>query len=198
MPIDRSTWRPIVQPAPLHRVSYARFVRSDVSVADAEVADVDRLAQRLIEHLSDRADDIDAHHVHGAQSSAIQTIVSELLETRLGFTQEVVITPEEGLVTQARPDFYFSLSAGRGVLAEVERGGTVNNNHDLKDMWKAHVSPNAQHLFLIIPRSNWKQDGSAREKPFMRVRHRIGAFFGDPRREIDVCSAHVFGYGRES
>jgi hypothetical protein len=74
----------------------------------------------------------------------------------------------------------------------------VNNNHDLKDMWKAHVSPNAQHLFLIIPRSSWKQDGAAREQPVMRVRHRIGAFFGDARREIDVCSAHVFGYGRES
>lgn len=24
---------------------------------------------------------------------------------------------------------------------------------------------------------------------------RIGAFFGDPRREVDVLWAHVFGYG---
>jgi hypothetical protein len=25
---------------------------------------------------------------------------------------------------------------------------------------------------------------------------RLGSFFGDPRREIDVVSFHVFGYGR--
>ncbi len=30
----------------------------------------------------------------------------------------------------------------------------------------------------------------------MRVAHRMGAFFGDARREIDVLTCHVFGYGR--
>lgn len=71
----------------------------------------------------------------------------------------------------------------------------MNNNHDLKDMWKAHIAQDIQHLFLIVPNSNWTRAGGNREKPYPRVLNRIGAFFGHPRREVDVLSAHVFGYG---
>lgn len=165
------------------------------AVLQDEHARVDELAQRLIAHLDAHRSAIDAVHVHGAGSSAVQKIVSRLLTEGVGFDEEVVITPQDGLVTRARPDFYYSLGPGRGIIAEVERGGTTTNNHDLKDFWKAHISPNTHHLFLIVPVSNWKKDGSARERPFVRVCGRIGAFFGDPRREVDVLSAHVFGYG---
>lgn len=106
-----------------------------------------------------------------------------------------MLTPEMGFVTQARPDFYFRPGDGRGVLAEVERRGTTTNNHDLKDIWKAHIANDAQHLFLVVPNANWAASGLPREKPFARVAKRLAAFFGDDRREIDVLSAHVFGYG---
>jgi hypothetical protein len=43
--------------------------------------------------------------------------------------------------------------------------------------------------------SNWSGSGDSREKPFRRVTRRVSAFFGDPRREVDVVSAHIFGYG---
>ena len=99
-------------------------------------------------------------------------------------------------MSKPRPDFYFKLADGQGIIAEVERGGTVTNNHDLKDIWKAHIASEVQHLFLIVPNSKWRENGAARERPFLRVTHRIGAFFGDPRREIDVLTCHVFGYGR--
>jgi hypothetical protein len=33
-----------------------------------------------------------------------------------------------------------------------------------------------------------------RERPFPKVVRRMAAFFGDPRREVDVLSVHVFGY----
>jgi hypothetical protein len=92
----------------------------------------------------------------------------------------------------------YSLGDGRGVIAEVERGGTTTNNHDLKDLWKAHIAPDAQHLFLIVPNANWRAAGTARERPFALVQRRLGAFFGNPRREIDVLSLHVFGYGRQA
>ena len=78
----------------------------------------------------------------------------------------------------------------------MERGGTTTNNHDLKDFWKTHIAQNAQHLFLIVPMANWNEAGAARERPFHRVCLRLGAFFGDSRREVDVDSLHVFGYGR--
>jgi hypothetical protein len=97
-------------------------------------------------------------------------------------------------VTRARPDFYFPLSTGTGVIAEVERGGTTANNHDLKDLWKTHIAINAQHLFLVVPVELPNEAGLVRERPFVKVVRRMGAFFGDPRREVDVLSVHVFGY----
>ncbi|MFC5177860.1 hypothetical protein [Nocardioides taihuensis] len=155
---------------------------------------MDELANTLAAHIQQTAESIKALHIHGAPSKAIQDHFSSLLKDQMGFQEEVVLTPQSGFVTQARPDFYFDLGGSRGILAEVERGGTTTNNHDLKDLWKAHIAPDAQHLFLIVPVNNWRADGSPREKPYQLVSRRLGAFFGDPRREIDVLSVHVFGY----
>jgi hypothetical protein len=157
--------------------------------------DVDVRAKDLARFLDDESDAINAAHIFNAGSRSIQNIVGELLRALMGFREEVVITPEDGLVTKARPDFYYSLGPGRGILAEVERGGTVNNNHDLKDVWKAHIAPDAHHLFLIVPQQNITGNGKGRERPFMRVSTRVSAFFGDTRREVDILSAHIFGYG---
>ena len=174
---------------------YARHVKSNLSIAQAdEMAAVDSLAQRLLAHIVATSTDISALHIHNAKSKALQDHFAKLLREELGFGEEVVLTPQSGLVTHARPDFFFEISEGRGIIAEVERGGTITNNHDLKDLWKAHVAINAHHLFLIVPINNWKADGSPRERPFQVVSRRLGAFFGDSRREIDVLSVHVFAY----
>ena len=162
----------------------------------ASIEAVNQLADQLRVALDSEAAAIDIAHVHGASSAAVQLIVSAILKDRLGFDEEVLLTPEDGIVSRPRPDFYYPIGPGEGVIAEVERGGTVTNNHDLKDIWKAHIAQDAQHLFLIVPNSNWRESGLPRERPFLRVTHRMGAFFGDPRREIDVLSCHVFGYGR--
>lgn len=174
---------------------YARHVKANVSPVQAiELAAVDNLAEKLLAHIVATKDEIALLHIHGAPSKAIQTHFAKLLREDLGFSEEVVLTPQSGLVTHARPDFFFELEEGRGIIAEVERGGTTTNNHDLKDLWKAHIAPDAHHLFLMVPHNNWKADGSPRERPFQIVARRLGAFFGDPRREIDVLSAHVFAY----
>ena len=174
---------------------YARHVKASVTPEQAvELAAVDSLAEKLVAHIVATSTEIATLHVHGAKSKEIQDHFAKLLREELGFGEEVVLTPQSGLVTHARPDFFFELTEGRGIIAEVERGGTTTNNHDLKDLWKAHVAPDAQHLFLIVPRNNWKEDGSPRERPFQIVARRLGAFFGDPRREIDVLSVHVFAY----
>lgn len=180
-------------------VRHARFVRSGLDAAEAaEVEQVDALADELAAHLAAESDEIDRVHVHRAQSSAVQSIVAGLLRERLGFRDEVRLTPQSGFVTHARPDFTYSLGTGRGIIAEVERGGTTTNNHDLKDLWKTHIAADAQHLFLVVPNANWNEAGTAREHPYARVLTRLGSFFGDPRREVDVLSLHVFGYGRDA
>lgn len=178
-------------------VGYTRLTKSALADDEArELAAVDVLARRLFEHLEISQVAIDQAHVHGAPSGAIQAIASQLLTVQLGFEEEVVIPSDASLTTRARPDFIYRLDHGRGVLAEVERGGTTTNNHDLKDFWKTHISPEAQHLFLLVPHSNWTSDGRGREKPYQAVSRRLRAFFGDPRREVDVVSVHIFGYGR--
>ncbi len=177
-----------------------RLRRTRLEPADlAALQEADDLASRLLEKLNAAGDRIDIAHVHGAGSSAIQLIVASILQDELGFREEVVLTPQDGFVTLARPDFYYTIGDGnerRGIIAEVERGGTVTNNHDLKDMWKTHIAPDAQHLFLVVPRANWDASGHARERPFHRSSNRLMAFFGNSRREVDVISCHIFGYGR--
>lgn len=172
------------------------FVRSSPTPdQQAEIERVRRLADHLRTELTAREVALNQAHVVNASSAAIQAIVSEVLKDELDFNEEVVLTQQDGIVTRARPDFVFPLGPGRGVMAEVERGGTVNNNHDLKDMWKAHIADDIQHLILVVPNSNWTRLGGPREKPFPRVCNRLGAFFGNERREVDVLSAHVYGYG---
>ncbi|WP_019137706.1 hypothetical protein [Cellulomonas massiliensis] len=174
---------------------HVRLVRSVLTEQEeAEVGVVDAMAEQLARHLETRRDEIDRVHVHRASSAAVQRVVGELLHG-IGFDEEVVLTPQDGFVTRARPDFVYPLGDGRGIIAEVERGGTTTNNHDLKDFWKVHVARDAHHLFLVVPTANWNEAGLPRERPFTRVAHRLAAFFGDPRREVDVLSAHLFGYG---
>lgn len=178
-------------------IRHQRFARSALTpIETAELERVDALARQLQTHLADRTSEIDLVHIFRAPSADIQVIVSSLLTDHLGFREEVVLTPSDGFVTRARPDLVFPLGPGRGVIAEVERGGTTTNNHDLKDLWKTHIAPDAQHLFLVVPNANWNEAGTAREHPYARVVGRLGSFFGDPRREIDVVSLHIFGYGR--
>ncbi len=166
----------------------------DGAVEQAELERVDALAQRLVDHLQADEETIARLHIHGAQSKAIQDRVGSVLELELGFSAELVLTPDAGLVTRARPDFYYPLAAGTGVIAEVERGGTTANNHDLKDLWKAHISINANHLFLVVPNELFNENGAVRERPFPKVARRMGAFFTSPRTAVDVLSVHIFGY----
>ena len=156
---------------------------------------VDSLADQLRMHLGASAESIDRVHIHGAASKSVQDIVASLLCDELGFVQEWVVDRQLGFTGRPRPDFYLPLDEGRGIIAEVERGGTITNNHDLKDLWKAHLAEAVQHLFLVVPQSNWREDGTPRDRPFATVSRRLQAFFGDERREIDLVSCHIFGYG---
>lgn len=135
-------------------IEYQRHERVPVSTTEEEeLKQVNALAQRLVGHLGADAETIAALHIHGAQSKAIQDRVGNLLEEQIGFSSELV----------------------------VMRVGTTANNHDLKDLWKAHISVNANHLFLVVPNELFSESGAIREKPFPKVVRRMGAFFTSPR-----------------
>ena len=117
---------------------HARFVRSTLTPAEQTEADVvDGIANRLEEYLAGHTVEIDDVHVFRASSAKVQDVVGGLLR-EVGFREEVVHTPQAGFVTRSRADFAYRLGEGRGVIAEIERGGTTTNNHDLKDFWNRH------------------------------------------------------------
>jgi hypothetical protein len=106
--------------------AYQRHVKSQLTPAlTEELHTVDALAQRLLEAMVEAADELRELHVFNAKSAAVQTLLSRVLHDELHFQEEVVLRPQDGLVTRARPDFFFPLSDERGILAEVERGGTT-------------------------------------------------------------------------
>lgn len=171
--------------------------QSDLTDHEAEeVADVAALAEDFLEHLRSIGDNIDLLHKHGAQSRVIQELMTEWLVEERQFRAEVIDAFEDG--RRLRPDFVGGLGGGRGVLVEVERGGAVTNNHDLKDLWKCHLCSSTHHLFLLVPNANWNKAGAVREKPFLRTSSRLRSFFDSPRVHVDVLSAWVIGYGPES
>ena len=78
---------------------FERLIRSQLSPEEgAEVQRVSQLAQQLLSHLESSMELITALHIHGAQSRAIQDTVGRL-EDQLGFGSEVVLAPQDGLVT---------------------------------------------------------------------------------------------------
>lgn len=168
--------------------------RSQLAPAQAhDVEQVENLAQAFVGHLQSISDEVDRKHVHGAQSSEIQALVTGWLVNEHDFRSEVIGVFEDG--RRLRPDFVGSIAGGGGILVEVERGGTVTNNHDLKDLWKCHLCATTEHLFLLVPNANWAKTGAVRERPFPRSASRLRSFFDDPHVYVDVLSAWVIGYG---
>lgn len=165
-------------------------------VEAAEVAEVAALARDFLDHLRSIDADIDRLHVHGAQSRVIQELMTKWLVEEHAFSSEVIGVFDDG--RRLRPDFVGDLGSGRGILVEVERGGAVTNNHDLKDLWKCHLCTRTHHLFLLVPNANWNKAGAVRERPFLRTSSRLRSFFTDPRVFVDVLSAWVIGYGLDN
>lgn len=168
-------------------------------MSDGDRAETERVreyAEQLRRHLRTREMDIANAHVHNAGSSVIQKLIGERL-VPLGFQEEHRVAGVGTYSGGARADFYGSLGPGRGIIVEVERGGTITNNHDLKDFWKTHIAEDAHHLFLVVPMANWSEAGRVRERPFGRMHPRFVSFFSGGPREVDVLSLHVFGYGPE-
>ena len=160
----------------------------------AEVAVVQGHADALRDFLASHPDEIARAHVHNAGSTSVQALVASALEPR-GFRSEVPVRGAGAYIGGATVDLVLDLARDRGIFVEVERGGTITNNHDLKDFWKTHIAPNAHHLFLVVPMANWSKSGAVRERPFRRMPARFGAFFQGDSREVDVLTLHVFGYG---
>lgn len=130
-------------------------------------------------------------HVHNANSTGIQEVILEGL-TRLGFQNEKTGLFSEYEVRALRPDYFCAVNNTTGILVEVERGKTLPNNMDILDLWKCHICPHANYLFLIVPKVRHKRDGQ--ETPqFSKVLRRLAPFF-EPANYVNVDAVFLFGY----
>lgn len=128
----------------------------------------------------------------GCLSGEIQRILRSDL-TAAGWVWEHPIDAP-GLEARPRADFWLP-NRGGGIIFEVERGGVTTNGHDLKDAYKAHMTPDARHLFIGV--SEWMptRGGKPRAGASSGVARRLAGFFGDARRELDIASCWIFPYG---
>ena len=54
------------------------------------------------------------------------------------------------LSKKVRPDFYKQIGE-TGIIIEVERGQSLQNNNIFKDFWKCHICEKVNYLFLFVP-----------------------------------------------
>ena len=179
-----------------------RFFEIDSPTADqaTDLGRVREIAAAMKAELDRVSDEIDRVHVWRAKSDVIADVFRPWLGANYTVRFEKCEGFEDSTTRKNRPDAQILLNetGTKRILVEVERGGTVTNGHDLKDMWKCHLSPLTQHLFLVVPNTIEAETGKLRaDQAFVRCSARLGSFFKDRRTAIDVWSVHLFGYGKD-
>ena len=171
-----------------------KFVQDDYATSEewrVVVAIADELGSYIAYPSTKNA--IEQVNTPGGKSFAVQDLLLEKA-TELGFVDESQNLFLGYANRRLRPDYYRPLSGGSGVLMEVERGKTNQNNMDFLDFWKCHICEHAHYLFLIVP-NELRQNQSAKitGRPFSTVIGHIGSFF-TPRNYTNVRGAVIFGY----
>jgi hypothetical protein len=170
----------------------SQFVQPDAAHTSL-YAEVRKISDLLLAHLNEPEAQaaIAVANVPKASSGTVQATFLPYA-TELGFKDEA-----KGLFLNyenkfLRPDYYLPLDKS-GILLEVERGKTTINNMDLLDLWKCHICPSADYLFLLVPQLLLQSDKRPPTKPYPAVVKRMGSFFM-PGNYTNVKSVDVFGY----
>jgi hypothetical protein len=111
----------------------------------------------------------------------------------LGFKNESKGLFESYPNSRLRPDYFLALGE-TGILLEVERGKTNQNNMDFLDFWKCHICHTAHYLFLCVPlelRQN--ESGKIVGRPFQTVVEHMSTFFL-PENYTNVRGVGIIGY----
>ena len=152
------------------------------------IEEVSKIENRLKKYLEREEiyKEIQKLNIKGGKSIDIQNVFVKYLQN-IGFNDEKKGLFKEYLTKQLRPDYYKKIGKG-GILIEVERGQTIQNNNDLRDLWKCHICKDANHLFLIVPISMHHTPNC-----FERVCNRLHSFF-EKGNYTNVDSLTIFGY----
>jgi len=161
----------------------------------AEWGEVESIANELGEYLSTSQvkDEILRINQPGRKSIEIQDVILRKA-LPMGFQDESQGLFDDYENKRLRPDYFKAISTGSGILMEVERGKTNQNNMDFLDIWKCHICIHAHYLFLVVP-VELKQNASGKVvgRPYKTVTSHTASFF-DPKNYINIRGAVVFGY----
>ena len=170
----------------------ADFIQHKLEKSE-EWMSVIKLADSFESHMREKsvAARISKANQPGSSSSLIQAVLLEHA-TKLGFRNEA-----EGLFKSyknkgLRPD-YFLVLGDTGVILEIERGKTNQNNMDFLDFWKCHICKQAHYLFLMVPQELKQRTNGAVSKPFKATQSHLSAFF-EPGNYTNVRGLVLFGY----
>ena len=158
-----------------------------------EYNEVLNIANMLLNDLNtgEVLDRINIANQPGNQSTIIQNEILNEVKA-YGFVSE-----KKGLFLKyktpaLRPD-YFKKIGDTGILLEIERGKTTQNNMDLLDIWKCHICEEANYLFLMVPLELRQNNSGKIEKCFQKVCNRIDSFYIS-ENYINVRATFIFGY----
>ena len=161
-----------------------------------EWKEVKKLSNKLFKPLSDPnvIKKIKKVNQPGVSSHKIQEVITKESE-KIGFKSEMNGLFSNYKNSKLRPDFYKKVLK-TGVIIEVEKGQTVQNNNDLKDFWKCHICDEVNYLFLFVPQiliQNEEDKRKKSKKPFKDVCNHMTSFF-EPKNYTNVRGVVVFGY----
>jgi len=100
-------------------------------------------ARNIERFIETKKNKMGALNIKGASSQKVQQFLYGGIIKKLGYKSE---KKQDYFV----PDF-IKLSNKLGIIIEVERGKTVNNNMDFIDFWKCHIHPKCNMLIIIVP-----------------------------------------------
>ena len=89
------------------------------------------------------------NEIKGNKSVDRELFIKDIMTNKLGYQHQVgdMFHSKKSFVV----DFYKQTSPENGVIVEVEGGGTIPNNHYIKDYEKTQACTKASFLILVIP-----------------------------------------------
>jgi hypothetical protein len=160
---------------------------------NSDFIEVKEIAKKIIDfmNLNDISQKINSKNKINAKSVEIQNILLSKMD-ELGFKSE-----KKGLfsiykTSALRPDYYKEIGENKGIILEVERGKTIDNNMDMLDVWKCHICEKANYLFLIVPQIRPTKKGK-NNIIYDKVLNRIESFF-NKNNYINIDAVMIFGY----
>lgn len=172
-------------------IELKRFIQDNLD--ENELNKINNCANMLLSLLNEdeMLEKINIANQPGNSSSTVQAVLLEQAK-KLGFSSEKTGLFKKYKTSGLRPD-YFKKMNGTGILFEVERGKTIQNNMDLMDLWKCHICEETDYLFLFAPKALKQNENDKPQNTFRAACNRLETFF-IKENYVKVKAVFVFGY----